>query len=407
MVLAAAGGPPPSGVARVAGGGAGGSDPRLRRGGGALLQPPRHRQRAADALCSEPGTEWGIADLLDDAAGAAAGLPSRRDPALLVGMGPPLLSSGALVPAGRGAFLREHAAFLPDSDFGDSLIYRCLSTLRAEGAHLPRDRGSGGGRPVAGKISESPLLCAGHRAGAVAGGAGRAIPAGEVWPARANGFRRVVFRWGGDSGLTVDRRRVSPQAVHRAPAERDSPAGGRRRAPPGDGALRAQSQRAGRVGIQSRRYRRLADCVGARYGRRGQSRVAGLLQKPQGLGAGGGRPGSGAYFLPAGPRSWHALACRRIVFPISVMLQNSWGRPPGLRGSSRIRSSRNEISHIPAPIDPTWTSAAGLESCPTINAGAQLRENYAALRFSVPPWASGDGVRDSIAGLVTLSYEAR
>src|ERR1039458_976718 len=30
------------------------------------------------------------------------------------------------------------------------------------------------------------------------------------------------------------------------------------------------------------------------------------------------------------------------------MLQNSWGGPPGLRGSSRTRSSRNEISHIRA-----------------------------------------------------------
>ena len=33
----------------------------------------------------------------------------------------------------------------------------------------------------------------------------------------------------------------------------------------------------------------------------------------------------------------------------------------------------------PSTNRPTWTSAAGLESCPTINAGGQLRENYAAL----------------------------
>ena len=33
-----------------------------------------------------------------------------------------------------------------------------------------------------------------------------------------------------------------------------------------------------------------------------------------------------------------------------------WGGPPGLRGSSRTRSSRD---------GPTWTSAAGLESYPT------------------------------------------
>src|ERR1035441_4690349 len=38
--------------------------------------------------------------------------------------------------------------------------------------------------------------------------------------------------------------------------------------------------------------------------------------------------------------------------------QNSWGRPPGLRGSSRTRSS-------PAS-RPAWTPAAGLESRPTI-----------------------------------------
>ena len=51
------------------------------------------------------------------------------------------------------------------------------------------------------------------------------------------------------------------------------------------------------------------------------------------------------------------------VFPILGMLHNLWGRPPGL--SSRTRPSRLE-SGVSNACRPTWTSAAGLESCPTI-----------------------------------------
>jgi hypothetical protein len=43
------------------------------------------------------------------------------------------------------------------------------------------------------------------------------------------------------------------------------------------------------------------------------------------------------------------------TFPDIGDAQNSWGRPPGLRGSSRTRSLRDGISHIRDTNRPTWT----------------------------------------------------
>src|ERR1022692_417612 len=52
-------------------------------------------------------------------------------------------------------------------------------------------------------------------------------------------------------------------------------------------------------------------------------------------------------------------------------LRQLWGRPPGLRGSSRTRSSRNGTSHIRARRGRRGQSAAGLDA-PRIT---QLAEN--------------------------------
>jgi len=49
----------------------------------------------------------------------------------------------------------------------------------------------------------------------------------------------------------------------------------------------------------------------------------------------------------------------------TLIFRRLWGGPPGLRGSSRTRSR------------PTWTSAAGLESCPTKKLGNWYRERVA------------------------------
>jgi hypothetical protein len=61
-------------------------------------------------------------------------------------------------------------------------------------------------------------------------------------------------------------------------------------------------------------------------------------------------------------RQWQSSAT--VGFP-------RWGRPPGLRESSRTRFSRDEIQPYPGTNRPTWTSAAGLESCPTVRQGGQ------------------------------------
>ena len=73
-------------AAGVAAGVAGGGDPGLRRGLAALLQLPGNGPRASHAIRFTPGTLRGVADLLADAGGFRAGLPSRDDPAA-VGVG--------------------------------------------------------------------------------------------------------------------------------------------------------------------------------------------------------------------------------------------------------------------------------------------------------------------------------
>src|ERR1035438_3226844 len=180
MALAAARAAAIRGTARGARGAACRGDPGLRVGGDARLQLPRHRTRAVDAVCSAPGTVWRIADLLDDAAGQAARLPARGDPAVLGGVGHLLLPHSPIIPAARGTLVSDRAAILPDTGFGHGLVCRRVSTVRTEGAHRPGNRESGDGRTVAGAVLESALLCAGHRAGAASGDARRAISEGEV-----------------------------------------------------------------------------------------------------------------------------------------------------------------------------------------------------------------------------------
>src|SRR5207245_6605317 len=67
-----------------------------------------------------------------------------------------------------------------------------------------------------------------------------------------------------------------------------------------------------------------------------------------------------------------------IVFPTSGMLQNLWGRPPGLRGTPSSRSPPAE-SRPCTRRWPTRASAADEGVRPTIYADVRLWENYVAL----------------------------
>jgi hypothetical protein len=72
------------------------------------------------------------ADLLDDAAGAAAGLPARRHPAVLGGCGIfPTTTQRAIVPAARGCWLvSDRAAVLPDCRFRRMALFAVAVFLR-------------------------------------------------------------------------------------------------------------------------------------------------------------------------------------------------------------------------------------------------------------------------------------
>ena len=71
-----------------------------------------------------------------------------------------------------------------------------------------------------------------------------------------------------------------------------------------------------------------------------------------------------AHALSVGPSGW---ACGpRIVMKKPAVGQPVWGRRPRLRRVSRPAPRATE-SAMSEHVRPTWTSAAGLESCPTIH----------------------------------------